>query len=226
MIELIKRYKIAIVVSIFLSINIGIAIYQTNNKGIIELVPAPINTPISSLIVEEEKVVLEAVEVKSTVQPSVEVLATPIVQTQVPVYICGCIKKPGVYYVSTEAIVNDIILLSGGFTDEADQRAINLAAPICANEKIVVPYVGEELPITQPKQDVAVKDPSEMHLISINRDDKERLMNLPGIGEVKAQAIISYREDIGMFQSVEALKEVSGIGDKTYEKLKELITIE
>ncbi|HOJ95003.1 MAG TPA: helix-hairpin-helix domain-containing protein [Fervidobacterium nodosum] len=61
--------------------------------------------------------------------------------------------------------------------------------------------------------------------MNINTANLEELQKLPGIGPSKAQAIIDYREKVGEFKSIEEIKNVKGIGEKTYEKLKELITI-
>lgn len=163
-------------------------------------------------------------------------------ESLVPIYICGEVENPGVYYVKTTAIVNEVIQLSGGFTASANQTAINLASPIVANEKIVIPKIGEEIDklmdsydnigryeaSSQTKSDGQTNKEQALATsgsININVAGKEQLMTLPGIGEVKAAAIIAYREEVGGFSSKEELKNVSGIGDKTYEKLETLITI-
>ena len=65
-----------------------------------------------------------------------------VVCEEVPIYICGAIKNPGVYYVTSNAIVNDVIKLSGGLTEEADEMAINLARPIEPYQKIIVPKMA------------------------------------------------------------------------------------
>ena len=170
-------------------------------------------------------------------------------QTQpekVPVYICGEITQPGVYYVASDAILDTVIGMAGGFTDEADQLAINLASPVIPNEKIIVPKEGEEIDKliesydniegnkrvesvtvlprnTEEKQEMSSPQVGGQ-CININTADKTLLMTLPGIGEVKANAIISYREIQGAFSNKEAIKNVSGIGEKTYEKIVQLIT--
>lgn len=166
---------------------------------------------------------------------------------EVPVYICGEVNRPGVYYVATDAIIDEVIRLSGGFTQMADQQAVNLASPIIPNEKIIVPKVGEEIDKLVESYDnrmdkvVAGNDTDQSigvttaydtnraniernSCININSASKETLMSLPGIGEVKANAIIIYRKEHGSFKDKEELKNVSGIGEKTYEKLAQLIT--
>ena len=164
---------------------------------------------------------------------------------EVPVYICGAVQKPGVYYVSSKAIVNDVIACSGGLADEADETAINLASPIQPYQKIIVPKIGEEidkledsyenrerteiidvvpniemvnenLPSTYVKQEVG--------LVNINTATKEELMSLNGIGAVKAESIIAYRQENGGFHSIDEIMQISGIGEKTFERIKQFIT--
>lgn len=166
---------------------------------------------------------------------------TQTAESLVPIYICGEVQNPGVYYVKSTAIVNEVITLSGGFTASANQTAINLASPIIANEKIVIPKIGEEIDkladsydnIERPEASLQTRPDHKVNQkqalvntsgININVASQEQLMTLPGIGEVKAAAIIAYREEVGGFSSKEELKNVSGIGDKTYEKLESLIT--
>ena len=69
------------------------------------------------------------------------------------------------------------------------------------------------------------KNEDNISLININTDNQEQLMTLPGIGESKAAAIITYREENGRFSSKEDIKNVSGIGEATYANLKDLITV-
>lgn len=153
---------------------------------------------------------------------------------EVPIYICGEVKAPGVYYVPTHAIINDVIEKGGGFTDEANQMAINLASQIVPNEKIIVPKVGEEIDKLMDSYDNRERIESnsvssqaiisQNTLINLNTATKQQLMTLNGIGEVKAMAIIAYRQEKGIFSSVDEIKNISGIGGKTFEKIKQFIT--
>ena len=168
-----------------------------------------------------------------------------VVCEEVPIYICGAIKNPGVYYVTSNAIVNDVIKLSGGLTEEADEMAINLARPIEPYQKIIVPKMGEEIDKLgdsyenrerveriegtskseieeDDKLDTYVKQ--ETGLVNINTATKEQLMTLNGIGAVKAQAVIDYRQENGGFYSIDEMMQISGIGEKTFEKIKQFIT--
>ena len=154
---------------------------------------------------------------------------------KVPVYICGAVRVPGVYYLTENAIIDDVLKLCGGFLEEADTTAINLASPIVANERIIVPKQGEVIQNTiSPDVHTSVvqrtdaplpQQTAQNTLININRASASELITLPGIGEVKAQAIISYRETVKQFSSIEEIKNISGIGEKTFDKLKSLITV-
>lgn len=167
--------------------------------------------------------------------------ARPVV-TQVPIYICGEVLQPGVYEVASTAIINDVVKKAGGLTREADLTAINLASPVQPNEKIIIPKEGQEidkledsyenrernetLPSAQPAMESPIDVSNERlsGLVNINTATKEQLMTLNGIGAVKAEAIIAYRQEKGRFDSIDEIMQISGIGDKTFEKIKQFIT--
>ncbi|RDI44033.1 competence protein ComEA [Falsibacillus pallidus] len=133
----------------------------------------------------------------------------------------GAVKKPGLYYIEPGARVLGLIEKAGGFLEDADQTQINLAEIIQDEMMIYVPLKGEV-----KKEDIGV--PGSGHSngrISLNKATIEELQQLPGIGPGKAKLIIEYRQESGMFKKLEDLKNVSGIGDKTYEKIADLISL-
>ena len=140
----------------------------------------------------------------------------------------GQIKQPGVYQANTGERVIDVISRAGGLTDKADQGMVNFAEHVKDEMIIYIPAKGEEglsSPITSsgnPSSSVGSQNEAK---ININKADESELQNLPGIGPAKAAAIIEYRNTSGPFKAVEDLKNISGIGDKTFEKLKDLIAI-
>lgn len=185
----------------------------------------------------EEKEAVQLVEAVDQDEPSADnkgVATVEIEVEEVPIYICGEVKRPGVYYVPIYAIVNDVMEKCGGFTADANQVAINLASPITPNEKIIVPKMGEEIDKLadsyENRERIGLSSVSpeatvnQSTLISINTATKEELMTLNGIGEVKAVAIINYRQEKGLFNSIDEIKNISGIGEKTFEKIKQFIT--
>lgn len=133
------------------------------------------------------------------------------------VYVCGAVNAPGVYELEPGARVCRAIEAAGGLTGEADPSRINQAAPLSDGEQITVPETGEEVPVPEGSSDSGK--------VNINTAGKEQLMQLTGIGETRAEAILSYREQQGPFRTVEDLMKVEGIKEKTWEKIKEDITV-
>ena len=136
----------------------------------------------------------------------------------------GQVALPGVYTLSANKRVLDAITLAGGLLPTADERMLNLAAKLVDEMVIYVPTEGEHTSFTGPIIQVPGAT-SDSDLININTSDENELMTLSGIGPSKAKAIIIYREENGLFQSIEQLKEVSGIGDQTFEAIKDFISI-
>ena len=253
MIKEIKQNKWLIILIGFIGINIGYMIYRHEiNKDIIQLEGSYL-TPSQEAYEDHKQSPNESLVDKSTHQDSTyqetfskkdsinyenetNIEASPQVQVieEVPIYICGAVKKPGVYFVPTNAIINDVVEKGGGFTEEADPVAINLASQIIPNEKIIVPKVGEEIDKSTDSYDNRERIESSsvspqpytspVGAINLNTATKEQLMTLSGIGEVKAAAIIAYRQEKGVFSSIDELRNISGIGEKTFEKIKQFIT--
>lgn len=139
----------------------------------------------------------------------------------------GQVASPGVFELPNDARLQDAIDAAGGFLPSADNRAINLALKVQDEMSIYVPEIGEEIaaPSTAPISSPAMPNSAPEAAVNLNTATAEELMTLPGIGPSKAEAIIAYRTDNGNFQKPEDLKEVSGIGDKTFEKLADLIKV-
>lgn len=147
----------------------------------------------------------------------------------------GAVKYPGVYELTSLDRIIDVIELAGGYTPEADSKGINHAQKLQDEMVIYIPKLGEVIENTETDSFVTFtnsrnggsngNNSSSQNQININLATESELTTLPGIGPSKALAIISYREENGRFQSVEDLKNVSGIGEKTFEKLKEFIVV-
>lgn len=141
------------------------------------------------------------------------------------VYISGEINNPGVYEVRDEQRLEDLIKEAGGLTNEANDRNLNLAQRLEDQMKIYIPNINEEnlLENTDRNQEaLPVKNP-DSSLVNINTANKDELMSLPNIGDKRADAIIEYRKT-QKFEEIEDIKNVTGIGEKYYEALKDLIT--
>ena len=245
MVKYIKENKWLIVLVGFVVINIGAILYNHQIKNTKMTLQGESLT--SSYVIDDkdrtsqdrELRLVEEMEDKGADKGETSTLAAEAssqlqVVQEVPVYICGEVERPGVYYVPTDAIIKEVVDRGGGFTEEANQMAVNLASQIIPNEKIIVPKIGEEIDKSTDSYDNRERIEStsvlpqthttHAEVIHLNTATKEQLMTLSGIGEVKAEAIIAYREEKGMFDSIEELKNISGIGEKTFEKIKQFIT--
>jgi competence protein ComEA len=137
----------------------------------------------------------------------------------------GQVVLPGVYTLSPESRVLDAIGMAGGLLPSADGRELNLAAKLSDEMVIYVPQVGETAPIINNSTASSTTNSLEVSLVNINTADLTQLMTLSGIGPSKANAILAYRDEHGLFKSIEDIKEVTGIGDLTFENIKNFISV-
>lgn len=112
------------------------------------------------------------------------------------------------------------MLLAGGFTKDAAEEAVNLAEPVTDGMQVIIPTKEAE----QQKKTEEVRSRSGM--VNINTATAEELCSLPGVGESRAQDIITYRTKHGAFQTIEEIMQVSGIKEGLFEKIKDKIYIE
>lgn len=156
----------------------------------------------------------------------------------------GQIKGPGVYEMKSGERVNDVIKKAGGLTEKADTSLINLSQKI-KDEMVIIVYSKEEVikmteeePCVCPEvNNACINDEDKAEIVasedevttngkvSINEATKEELMTLEGIGAAKADSIIEYRNKNGKFKTIEDIKNVSGIGESVFEKIKNSITV-
>jgi competence protein ComEA len=141
---------------------------------------------------------------------------------EIKVYVTGLVKSPGVYTMKDGDRIDDAIKLAGGALEGADLSNINLAEKVKDEQMIKIPKVGEDNSSTGEIGDVKKADGK----ININKATKEELDTLPGIGEVTAQRIIDFREQHGNFQKIEDIMNVSRIGPKLFEQIKDKITVD
>lgn len=156
--------------------------------------------------------------------PSIEVaepLEPPEPET-ILVHIGGAVRSPGVYEVKEGQRVYEAVMLAEPL-DEADLDQLNLAALVRDTQKILVPKRGDP-PLPQETGESS-GTPTQSNPLNVNTATQSELERLPGIGPVLAQAILSYRDRHGPFAKAEDLIGVSGIGQKTLERLLPLITI-
>ena len=148
------------------------------------------------------------------------------------VHICGAVNCPGVYELPEGSRIFEAVELAGGLTEDACAEYQNQAQKITDGMKIYIPTAeqvesGEaEEYFRKEETEVFATTSKTDSKVNINTADKELLMTLPGIGESRAESIISYRDTSGSFSKIEDIMQVSGIKQGAYEKLKDKISID
>ena len=141
--------------------------------------------------------------------------------------ISGEVNKPGVYKVTNETRLFEVIEMAGGLTENADPDSLNRAEKVTDGEKIIV--LSYEESSEREKSSSSVPDygltSDEGDKVNINTADSSELQTIPGIGPAKAQSIIDYREQNGYFTTTEDIMDVTGIGQKTYASIKDYIVV-
>ena len=143
------------------------------------------------------------------------------------VYVCGAVEHPGVVELPAGSRVFEAIEKAGGLSGEAAGFAVNQAAALEDGQQITVP-TKEEASGWEPERDARTaraEESSGEKIININEAAAEELTVLPGIGKAKAESIVEYRESAGRFGSIEEIKNVSGIGEAVFEKIKDKIAV-
>ena len=169
-----------------------------------------------SQIKENDRPVSEIVE-----QQSVEETAVDDVKSEIYVDISGCVYNPGVYKIKDGTRLFQVVEKAGGLTPEADTDSINQAEEVYDGQKILISSKGNS---GENQMSLAVQE-SQNGKININTADSLKLQEIPGVGPTTAQKIIDYRQNYGKFKSKEDIVNVSGIGEKTYENIKDYIIV-
>ena len=205
-----KNKKYIIIALLFIFLIIGIIIvkqFDTEEKESLELISIEEETEQDNKSIEEEE------------------------DYKIVVHITGEVEKEGIIEIKEGGRISDAIDAAGGLTKEADLERVNLAYELEDGQKIYIPNKNDkdiEEYVTEGVDDIVLPDElSNMgdELININKADLEELQELDGIGEALAENIIAYRENNGKFKDIEDIKNVSGIGDSKYEKIKDSIKI-
>lgn len=142
--------------------------------------------------------------------------ATPVLQA----YMAGAVNRPGVYTFSDGDRLVDLLRMAGGAASDADMSGLNMALRVRDEGHYYVPRTGEAPPAAPLAAPGAAGD-----LVNLNAATQQELETLPGIGAVKAQAIIERRESVGPFTSVEEVVEVAGIGPATLNGIRDRVTV-
>lgn len=172
--------------------------------------------PYESLFNEIEATVIE----EENLTTEENVIFEPIIMVDIK----GAVSNPGVYKMDEGQRMIELIEKAGGLLEEAESKAINFAQKVEDQMVVYIPKVGEEdiKIIESPVNETTTSTDTK---ININEADASLLMTLNGIGSSKAENILQYREEKGYFKTIEEIKNVSGIGEATFNQLKESITV-
>ena len=161
-------------------------------------------------------------------------------QTIIYVHVCGAVENPGVYELSGESRIFEAIEAAGGFTEEADGDYVNQAQTLTDGMKIQIPTKSqtaewiaagdilmrqEVVTMAQADAENTIAGETVLQKVNINLADETGLCTITGIGQGRAKAIITYREQNGGFQVIEDIMKVDGIKQATFEKIKEQICV-
>ena len=225
--QLKSKKTIGIVIILIMVISISILTYGKNNNSIFK------DKYMDNIFIEDDNKEFESGEIiidggeNNIAESSNLNLEEKINEKEslIVVEIKGEVVNPDVYTLNEGSIIKDLIDIAGGLTTEADISNINRAKEIKNHELIIIRNINDKTNEDDVIEDSISEEVIDDTLISINNSDIEQLKEIPGIGEVKAKAIISYRESNGEFRSIDELKNVDGIGEKTFEKIKDNIKL-
>ncbi|HZW48594.1 MAG TPA: helix-hairpin-helix domain-containing protein [Bacillota bacterium] len=150
---------------------------------------------------------------------------TPVGQsassTEIVVHLAGAVVQPGLLRLAVGSRLGEAIIVAGGETEDADLDHVNLAVTLQDGQRYYIPRIGEAA--AEGATDGQISSDGK---VNINLADAETLASLPQIGEVRAQAIIAYREKNGNYQKAEDIMQVAGIGEGIYAAIADSITVQ
>lgn len=162
-------------------------------------------------------------------EEDVAVEKTETVEKSCVVYLCGAVKRPGVYTLQAGDRLYEAVEMAGGFQENAFEEYVNQARTLQDGEQIYIPTKEEAEEVLlleqQPENSGGLSQPKKDGLVNINTADVEDLCTLKGIGMSRAEDIVAYREANGAFEKIEDIKNVTGIKEGLFQKIKDKITV-
>lgn len=220
-----KRLILLCMTVFFVGITGMIYCFQWKQQGYLDVIPKTerIHRSEVQFLSDGEKQAKHVENAESIPKEERTVPKEPLIPS-IYVHLCGQVQHPGVYKVKQGTRLIQVIKQAGGFTKQAARDVINQAKIVTDEEQIEIPSKNQMIQkqsMQQSKEQVTVTDDR----VNINTATKEQLMTLPGIGQAKAERIIDYRTRQGAFTSIEQIKQIEGIKEKAYEKIKDKIII-
>ena len=225
--ENLKNKKvIGIIIILFITISVSLLTYGKNKNNVFK------DQYMQNIFIDEDSISTEEENINTGYLQNIKDESNNVVDNNsetklnstIIVEIKGEVMNPDVYTLNEGSIIKDLIEMAGGLTKEADISNINRAKEISNHELIIIRNIND-VNIEEEVDYSEINEDSDDGKISINDSDISKLKEIPGIGEVKANSIILYREKNNGFKSIEELKNVDGIGEKTFEKIKDSIKL-
>ena len=173
----------------------------------------------------------EEIPDRATALKEAELSEIPQEETPAEIFVdvCGAVANPGVYEMDSDSRVFQVIEAAGGFLPEAASASVNQAQPVSDGQQIYVPTQEEVEEGTMPAEiqqtETAGDSDTAEGVVNINTADADTLKSLSGIGDAKAQAILAYREEHGVFSTIEEIMQVPGIKESTFSAIKDKIKV-
>ena len=227
--ENLKNKKvIGIIIILFITISVSLLTYGKNKNNVFK------DQYMQNIFIDEDSISTEEENINTGYLQNIKDESNNVVDNNsetklnstIIVEIKGEVMNPDVYTLNEGSIIKDLIEIAGGLTENADISNINRAKEIKNHELIVIRNIND--PNIEEKDEAKYNETNEESddgKISINDSDLSKLKEIPGIGDVKANAIILYREKNNGFKSIDELKNIDGIGEKTFEKIKDSIKL-
>lgn len=227
--ENLKNKKvIGIIIILLITISVSLLTYGKNKNNVFK------DQYMQNIFIDEDSISTEEENINTGYLQNIKEENNKVVDNNLEtksnstiiVEIKGEVMNPDVYTLNEGSIIKDLIEIAGGLTENADISNINRAKEIKNHELIVIRNIND--PNIEEKGEAKYNETNEESddgKISINDSDLSKLKEIPGIGDVKANAIILYREKNNGFKSIDELKNIDGIGEKTFEKIKDSIKL-
>lgn len=185
-----------------------------------------VNMELSKVLEDGEKLYVPMTSIRHNHGGQIPIKRLVSEEEGIYVSVCGEITTMGIVVVSKESRVNDVIVAANGTTDQADLSQVNLAEKVTSDMNLFIPSkVQPPAEGSETGQSGSDSLNNQSQKININTAELDVLCQLTGVGPAIGAAIIEYRLTNGKFKTIEDIKNVSGIGDKTFEKFKDQLSV-
>lgn len=211
-----KNLHIAIVITLLLIVTMGYRVFFGDKEYVLQ----------ENAENRYQDSPLEETKEESSVLSESEIVFSENISSEVTVYVSGAVLESKVVTLKRGKRLIDAVEACGGLTKEADVNRVNLSLKLEEEHHYVIPKIGEDVPDDVQSPLSERFSTSNSGKINLNTASVEQLKTLPGVGDVLAQRIVDKRTQSGPFQSVEDLLAVSGIGEKKFDDIKNLVSVQ